>query len=254
MKPFRFFDVSALGGHWKWPRPIDSRLCSLLSLTWALKVVDVEDWVLFLWPSLQASFLVNTCQFWVKKEVFLTPNHMVAEISAFSEELELRQSLQEREPAPHLLAQINSEWSSFLTSLWCCCAGASWISYPRDTTPCCACFSLPLFSKCTDLTLVLIFKQPGWSEVFQNLGSFERSRLPSVSCSVFHHFLFSLLHHWPGTHSHWTVSPCLWNNKKSLYRRFYSPPRFAIQSPPRHTKMERNEWHGGGRLLSQPWI
>lgn len=101
---------------------------------------------------------------------------MVAEISAFNEELELRQSLQEWEPAPHLLAQINSEWSSFLTSLWrCCCTVASWISYPRDTTPCCACFSLPLFGKCTDLTLVLIFKQPGCSEVFQNLGSFERS-------------------------------------------------------------------------------
>lgn len=34
---------------------------------------------------------------------------MTAEISAFSVELELRKSLQEVQPAPHLLAQINSE-------------------------------------------------------------------------------------------------------------------------------------------------
>lgn len=156
---------------------------------------------------------------------------------------------------PTFLGQINSEMvqlSHFLLVPWPHCGNSDAASTWHGSLLCRLCW--PLFGKCADLTSVLIFEQPGLSEVFQNLGSFKRSHLPSVSCSVFQHFLFSLLHHWPGTHSKWTVSPCLWDNKKNLHRWFYSPPRTAIRSPPTHTKMERNEWHGGWWLLSKSWM
>lgn len=121
---------------------------------------------------------------------------MIAEISAVNVKLESRLSFEEWTPSPHFLGQINSvmvQLSHFLRHRWTVASG-----FGVHVTPCWACFSWLLFSTCSDLTFVLIFKQLGWFEVFQNLGSFERSHLPSVSCSVFQYFLFSVLHHWPG--------------------------------------------------------
>lgn len=131
---------------------------------------------------------------------------MTVEISAVNMKLESRLSFEERTPSPHLLAQINSvmfQLSHFLRYHWTVASG-----FGVHVTPCCACFSWLLFSKCSDLTFVLIFKQLGWFEVFQNFGSFERSHLPSVSCSVFQYFLFSVLHHWPGTAAGQSLPVC----------------------------------------------
>lgn len=224
-------------------------------LTRALKAADVEDWVPSLWPSLQISFLGNYLPIVSKERSMLnTQSHDCRDFrpqcAVRVEEVIARAWV----CSPPFWAKLTQKWSNFLTSFWCHwphCRNSDAASTWHGSLLCRLCW--PLFRKCADLTSVLIFEQPGLSEVFQNLGSCKRSHLPSVSCSVFQHFLFSLLHHWPGTHSNWTVSPCLWDNK-NLHKWFYSPPRTAIRSPPTHTKMERNEWHGGWWLLSKSWM
>lgn len=176
----------------------------------------------------------------------------MTEISAVNVKWGLRLPLKECKAPPHLQAHVGSvsvELSHFplalnrsqrdLGSLW------------QDSLLC-PLLLAPLWERHRSHFFVLIFKQPGWSEVFQNLGSWERSHLPSVSCSVFQRFLFSVLNHWQGTHSTGqSVAPCLRNNK-SLSWQVYYPPRFAIRSPPRHTKMERNWWCWGWAALCSP--
>lgn len=157
-----------VGGHRKWPQYIDSRFCPLLFPYMSPKGCRWGSWVFFLAHHYECESLwietLKTSQFLAKKEAFSTQTHMTLEISAVT--LALRQS--QRGCHHSLILALNLLSDCRMFSLPFGCADLQPTLGPGIHVT--WFLSWSLFGKYTDLSFVLIFQQPGWSEVFENFG------------------------------------------------------------------------------------